>query len=64
MVARRQAAFQIDYICKMHLAKQFTHPVIFRMPQYKRSPKGETSHIPHHLSVWFIWRYADTGTTK
>lgn len=46
----------------MHLAKQFTHRVVFRIPEHKQSPKGEASHIPDHLSACFIWTSAETET--
>lgn len=36
----------MDGIGQTHLAKQFTHPVIFRIPEHKRSPEGETSYVP------------------
>lgn len=64
IATRQQDAFQIDYVCQTHLAKEFTHPVIFRIADYKRSAQGETSHILRHLSAWFTWGYADTETTK
>lgn len=50
----------MDYVCQMHLAKQFTHCAIFRIPEHKRSLKGEASHILCHLSTRWIWTHPDT----
>lgn len=52
----------MDYVCQMHLAKQFTHRAVFRIPEHKRSLKGEASHILCHLSARWIWTHPDTQT--